>query len=115
MCTLCKRKYDMDEEVLMDMVTEAFPIIVFTKQLENKKRKVMEIMECEICSDGKRRFNTLFRYEIDENRMEDGEFIIHGVHKSEAGISEKLKKRLLENGMPNDVFERIIKGGGRAC
>ena len=47
--------------------------------------------------------------------MEDGEFIIHGVHKSEADVSEKLKKRLLENGMPNDVFERIIKGGGRVC
>ena len=29
----------MDDEVLMDLVTEAFPIVVFTKQLENKKRK----------------------------------------------------------------------------
>ena len=30
MRTLCKRKYDMDDEVLMDLVTEAFPIVVFT-------------------------------------------------------------------------------------
>lgn len=44
MRTLCKRKYDMDDEVLMDLVTEAFPIVVFTKQLENKKRRLMEIM-----------------------------------------------------------------------
>ena len=115
MCTLCKRKYDMDEEVLMDLVTEAFPIIVFTKQLENKKRKVMEIMECEVCSDGTRRYNTLFRYEIMENRMQDGEFIIHGVHKNTAQVSEKLKKRLLENGMPNDVFEKLTKGGAAVC
>ena len=34
MRTLCKRKYDMDDELLMDLVTEAFPIVVFTKQLE---------------------------------------------------------------------------------
>jgi hypothetical protein len=31
----------------LDLVTEAFPIIVFAKQLENKERKLMEIMECE--------------------------------------------------------------------
>ena len=37
MCTLCKRKYDIKDEILMSLVTEAFPIIVFTKQLENKK------------------------------------------------------------------------------
>lgn len=39
MRTLCKRKYDMDDEVLMDLVTEAFPIVVFTKQLENRKEE----------------------------------------------------------------------------
>ena len=31
MCTLCKRKYDIKDETLMALVTEAFPIIVFTK------------------------------------------------------------------------------------
>ena len=41
MCTLCKRKYDIKDETLMALVTEAFPIIVFTKQLENKQRKVI--------------------------------------------------------------------------
>lgn len=44
--------------------------MVFTKQLENRKRKLMEIMECEITVDGKRKFNPLYRYEITENRME---------------------------------------------
>lgn len=44
--------------------------MVFTKQLENRKRKLMEIMECEITADGKRKFNPLYRYEITENRME---------------------------------------------
>lgn len=93
MRTLCKRKYDMDDEVLMDLVTEAFPIVVFTKQLENRKRKLMEIMECEITADGKRKFNPLYRYEITENRMEGDRFIINGTHKKVCGISESLKKR----------------------
>ena len=106
MRTLCKRKYDMDDEVLMDLVTEAFPIVVFTKQLENRKRKLMEIMECEITADGKRKFNPLYRYEITENRMEGDRFIINGTHKKVCGISESLKKRFLENGMPKDVLEK---------
>ena len=115
MRTLCKRKYDMDDGVLMDLVTEAFPIIVFAKQLENKKRRLMEIMECEITKDGKRKFNPLFRYEITENRMEGDRYIINGEHKKLCGISEGLKKRFLENGMPKDVLRRITKGGGETC
>ena len=89
--------------------------MVFTKQLENRKRKLMEIMECEITADGKRKFNPLYRYEITENRMEGDRFIINGTHKKVCGISESLKKRFLENGMPKDVLERIEKGGENAC
>ncbi len=115
MRTLCKRKYDMDDEVLMDLVTEAFPIVVFTKQLENKKRRLMEIMECEILPDGSRKYNSLFRYEITENRMEGEEFIINGTHKKICPISDSLKKRFLENGMPGEVLESITKGGKGVC
>ena len=115
MRTLCKRKYDMDDGVLMDLVTEAFPIIVFAKQLENKKRRLMEIMECEITKDGKRKFNPLFRYEITENRMEGDKYIINGEHRKLCSISEGLKKRFLENGMPKDVLLRIAEGGEKIC
>ncbi len=45
MVSLCKRAVDMSDETLMGYVTEAYPIVVFCKQLENKKRKMMEIME----------------------------------------------------------------------
>lgn len=115
MCTLCKRKYDIKDETLMSLVTEAFPIIVFTKQLENKKRKVMEIMECEILSDGTTNFRTLFHYHIKENRMEGNKFIISGDHEKVNGISEGLKRRLLENGMSKETLARITGKGDRKC
>lgn len=111
MCTLCKRKYDMDDDTLMDLVTEAFPIVVYSKQLENKKRKLMEIMECEILPDGSRKFNSLFRYVITDNRMEDGKFTIEGSHQKLFDISESMKKRFLENGMPKEVLEQLTRGG----
>lgn len=101
----------MDDDTLMDLVTEAFPIVVYSKQLENKKRKLMEIMECEILPDGTRKFNSLFRYVITDNRMEDGKFTIEGSHQKLIDISESMKKRFLENGMPKEVLEQLTRGG----
>ncbi|HBA49975.1 MAG TPA: type II secretion system protein E [Lachnospiraceae bacterium] len=115
MCTLCKRKYDIKDETLMSLVTEAFPIIVFTKQLEDKKRKVMEIMECETKRDGTLNFRTLFHFHIRDNRMEDSRFVIRGEHEKVEGMSESLKRRLLENGMPKDVLARFAGKGGTEC
>ena len=99
MVSLCKRAIDMSDQTLMDYVTEAYPIIVFCKQLENKSRRMMEIMECEILPDGTRNYRTLFQYVITENKVEDGKFIIDGHHEQKNGVSESMAKRLLENGM----------------
>jgi len=112
MVTLCKRKYDMADNTLMDLVTEAFPIVVFAKQLENKQRRLMEIMECEILPDGTRNYRSLFQFQITENRVENGKFIINGSHRAVHGISSSLQKRFLENGMPQDTLNRILLTGG---
>jgi len=105
--TLCKRKYDMADETLMDLVSEAFPVVVFAKQLENKERKIMEIMECETLPDGTRLYNTLYRYAITENKLENGIFIIGGCHEAVSPISKGLRKRFLENGMPEDILNKL--------
>lgn len=107
MVSLCKRAVDMNDTTLMDYVTEAYPIVVFCKQLENKQRRMMEIQECEILPDGTRRFRPLFQYVITENRMEDGKFIIEGHHEQINTISESLAKRLLENGMPKQLIDTL--------
>ena len=108
MVSLCKRAVDMSDETLLSYVTEAYPIVVFCKQLENKQRRMMEIMECEILPGGERRYNTLFRYIITENHMENGKFIIEGHHAKVNEISASLQKRLLENGMPNEELQALL-------
>ncbi len=110
MVSLCKRAVDMSDETLMAYVTEAYPIVAFCKQLENRQRRLMEIMECEICPDGSRHYRPLFQYEITENRMEEGKFIIEGSHRRINSVSEGLARRLTENGMPGSVLERL-RGG----
>ena len=71
MVSLCKRAVDMSDATLMDYVTEAYPLVVFCKQLENNQRRLMEIMECEILPNGTRQYNPIFQYHITENRYED--------------------------------------------
>ena len=109
MVSLCKRAVDMSDETLLSYVTEAYPIVVFCKQLENKQRRMMEIMECEILPNGDRRYNTLFRYVITENHMENDKFIIEGHHAQINEISASLRKRLLENGMPNEELQALLE------
>jgi pilus assembly protein CpaF len=111
MVSLCKRAVDMSDETLMGYVTEAYPIIVFCKQLENKQRRMMEIMECEILPDGTRNYRALFQYVITENRLdESGKFIIEGMHQRQNAISDSLAKRLLENGMPIQMIHQMQRG-----
>ena len=110
MCTLCKRKYDMADDTLMSLVTEAFPIIVFTKQLENKQRKIMEVAECEILPDSSRNFRTLYRFDIEENRIEDGKYIINGRHRQVMSPSDSLVKRVVENGLSQKMLNFFLKG-----
>ncbi|NLU25294.1 MAG: CpaF family protein [Clostridiales bacterium] len=109
MVSLCKRAVDMSDETLMSYVSEAYPLVVFCKQLENKQRRMMEIAECEILPDGARRYNTLFRYRITDNRLEDGKFIIDGHHEKVCEPSKSLQKRLIENGMPTTQLEALLQ------
>ena len=108
MVSLCKRAVDMSDETLMGFVTEAYPIVAFCKQLENKERRLMEIMECEIRPDGTRVFRPLFQYQIAENRIEDGKFIITGNHKKVNAISGSLARRFMENGMPQEMLKKLL-------
>ena len=110
MVSLCKRAVDMSDETLLSYVTEAYPIVAFCKQLENRERRLMEIQECEIRPDGARSYRPLFQYKITENRVEDGKFIIEGYHEQVHAISDGLAKRLLENGMPGETLKKL-RGG----
>ena len=79
-----------------------------THQLENKERRLMEIMECEILADGTRRYRPLFQYQITENRVEDGKFVIVGHHRQINPISDSLARRLMENGMPQETLAGLL-------
>lgn len=112
MVTLCKQKYDINDRTLYNLVTEAFPIVMFVKKLEDKTRKIMEITECEILPDGSRKICTLFRFNVSGNQASGDGVRVIGEFEKVCDISENLQKRLLENGMPKKTLAQFITGGG---
>lgn len=97
------------KQQLMGYVTEAYPIVVYCRQLENKERRITNISECEILLDGSRRLHKLYEYNITENRLEGDRFIIEGHHQKCEEMSESLQRRFIENGMPRGELEQFIQ------
>ena len=109
MVSLCKRAVDTPDDTLMGYVTEAYPIVVYCRQLENKERRITNISECEILPDGTRKLHKLYEYEITENRMEGDRFIIEGQHRKCEEMSGSLQRRFIENGMPRGELEAFLQ------
>ena len=110
MMTLAKRKYSMDDSVLMEIMVEAYPIVVFTKQLEDRSRKIMEILEGEDFRDGQLVSHTLYKFEVEDNVTDrDGNVRVVGHHRKVGLISDTLKKRLLDNGISNKELAEFMQ------
>lgn len=109
MVSLCKRAVDTPDDTLMQYVTEAYPIVVYCRQLENKQRRITNISECEILPDGTRKMRTLYEYKIDDNRFDGDKFIIEGHHETCEEMSESLQKRLIENGLLSGELQKFLQ------
>lgn len=111
MMTLAKRRFAMADDVLMQIMVEAFPVVVYTKQLDDGSRKIMEIIEGEDFADGHVRYRTLFRYDVSDNTFDaDGNAVIVGRHVQVSDISDALRKRMLENGISAKELRRFSTG-----
>lgn len=110
MMTLAKRKYNMDDSILMQIMVEAYPVVVFTKQLEDRSRKIMEIIEGEDYQDGHLLYRSLYKYEVVDNITEtDGNTRVVGRHRKMGHISDTLRKRLLDNGISHKELVEFTK------
>ena len=110
MMTLAKRKYNMDDSILMQIMVEAYPVVVFTKQLEDRSRKIMEVIEGEDYIDGKLIYRSLYKYDVVDNKTdENGNVTVVGKHRKIGNISDALKKRLLDNGISSKELGQFIK------
>jgi pilus assembly protein CpaF len=97
---LCQKKNTIEFNTTLIQVGQAFPLVVHTLKLENNARKIMDISECEILPNGERRYHVLYRYNITSNAVDDYELKIDGYFEKVENMSEALKLKLIQFGVP---------------
>lgn len=135
MMTLAKREFDVASPLLLQIMVEAFPIVVYTKQLEDGSRKIMEIIEGENYMNEQLVYRTLYRYEVEENRRktkkrhvsdnclqhkidkpttesyqeveETVSVEVIGHHRKQQNMSETLRRRFMDNGISAKELRRF--------
>ena len=97
----------MDEKELLELVKEAFPIIVFIQKDDDNVRRIKEITECFLDDEEKYQIKTLYKHIVESNEKIDGKMVIKGYYKKVNGISKPLKERLVNKNITNDLLGKL--------
>lgn len=108
---LCQKRFPIDFSTSLMQAGQAFPLVVYAHKLEDNSRKIMDISECVIASDGSRSYRTLFRYVITKNEIRNGKFIVEGHFEQPELMSNNLKAKLLQFGVPIDELNKFLRKG----
>jgi len=94
MMTLAKRENALSDEMLMKIMVEAYPIMVYTKQLADGSRRIMEITEAEEYWGDELHWHSMFKYDV-----------IGKKHDKVGFLSSKLIHHMLENGATEEELK----------
>lgn len=108
---LCQKRFPIDFNTSLIQAGQAFPIVVYTHKLEDNTRKVMDISECVIHSNGEREYRPLYNYNITKNSVNDAGFEIEGYFDKPNVMSESLKRKLIQYGIPQKELNRFLNRG----
>lgn len=105
---LCQKRFPINFDTSLMQAGQAFPIVVFAHKLEDNSRKIMDISECIITGSGERKYRALFRYAITKNEIQNGKYVIEGHFEQPNIMSENLKRRLTQFGVPQDELGKYL-------
>ncbi|MEG0834863.1 MAG: CpaF/VirB11 family protein [Christensenellaceae bacterium] len=108
---LCQKRFPIEFQTSLMQAGQAFPVVVYTHKLENNDRKIMDISECIILPNGERKYNTLYRFNITKNTIENGETIVRGYFDKPNIMSDNLKRKLMQFGVLQKELQKFIKEG----
>ena len=108
---LCQKRFPINFQTSLMQAGQAFPIVVYAHKLENNSRKCMDISECIINAAGEREYNCLYNYEITKNTIENDQFVIEGQFRKPNPMSDSLRRRLIQYGVPQNKLNRFLKEG----
>ncbi|HBR32398.1 MAG TPA: type II secretion system protein E, partial [Clostridiales bacterium] len=109
---LCQKRFPIDFNTSLVQSGQAFPIVVYTHKLENNERRIMDISECVILPTGEGKYNTLYRFNITQNTIENGETIVNGYFDKPRIMSDNLKRKLMQFGVPQKQLQYFLTKEG---
>ena len=100
----------LSENILLEFILEAMPLILFKRQLPDGRRVYAEIFEGMKVENGRVVGQTLYRFEIKENIYdEEGKIVsVIGEHVRVNRISDNLLTRLKYGGASNKMLKRFM-------
>ena len=106
---LCQKRFPINFGTSLMQAGQAFPLVVYAHKLEDNSRKLMDISECVILPNGEREYHTLFRYKITKNELVNGKYHIEGHFEQPEYMSEHLKSKLIQFGVPMETLKPFLK------
>lgn len=108
---LCQKRFPINFQTSLMQAGQAFPIVVYAHKLEDNSRKIMDISECVISGNGEREYRTLFRYNITGNEMDGDAFKIDGHFEQPELMSDNLRRKLIQFGVPQTTLNKFLMKG----
>lgn len=110
--TMCQmRDTHISDHLLLEMIVEAFPIIVHKKKLPDGSRRFMEVFEATGTDGNQVTGQTLYRFHVTDNKVgPDGKVQVIGRHDKVHGISKNLAQTMLDNGAPAALVRELERG-----
>lgn len=107
--TMCQMQDTrISDHLLLEMIAEAFPIVIHKKKLPDGSRRIMEIFEATGTHDGRVEGQTLYRFSIEDNVTgPDGKLHIVGHHEKVNPLSDTLAQTLLDNGASRELVRHL--------
>ena len=108
---LCQKRFPINFQTSLMQAGQAFPIVVYAHKLEDNSRKIMDISECVINADGEREYHCLFRYKITSNEIKGDAVHIEGHFEQPEIMSDHLKAKLVQFGVPQSTLQKFLVKG----
>ena len=109
---LCQKRFPINFATSLMQAGQAFPLVVYAHKLEDNSRKIMDISECVITPSGEREYHTLFRFRITKNELKRGKYKIDGCFEQPEIMSDHLKSKLMQFGVPQKTLEQFLVKDG---
>ncbi len=104
---LARKGNNTDYPTALMQAQEAFPVVVFLHMLEDNSRRVMGITECFVDEENKAHYNPLWKFEIEENTVNDKGVVIKGEHRQVGTCSSHLIDKMKMYGISQAEIDEL--------